>query len=72
MYQLNVQITILESREACEIKLDEKPLKFVTGRIDCNNVDEVLSCVSEDDIKNYGFEDAGFVTCKHEVMNQVI
>ena len=29
-----IQVTLLESREACEIKLT-KPLKFVTGRKDC-------------------------------------
>ena len=29
-----LQVTLLESREACEIKLT-KPLKFLTGRVDC-------------------------------------
>ena len=60
----------MESREACEIKLDESALKFVTGRIDCNNANEVLECVSEEDITEHGLEDAGFITCKHEVMIQ--
>merc|ERR1719219_1095796 len=45
-FHVRQQITILESREACEIKLDESALKFVTGRIDCNNANEVLDCVS--------------------------
>ena len=29
-----VQVTLLEGREACEIKLT-KPLKFYSGRADC-------------------------------------
>merc|ERR1711935_1171882 len=65
-FHIRQQITILESREACEIKLDESVLKFVTGRIDCNNANEVLDCVSEEDIAEHGLEDAGFITCKHE------
>ena len=60
------QTTILESRDACEIKL-KKPLKFVTGRIDCNNKDEELDCVTDDNKEEYGLSDAGFVTCKAEV-----
>ena len=45
------QVTLLESREACEIKLT-KPLKFLTGRVDC---------VSDDP------EGRGYVTTKPEV-----
>ena len=48
------QVTLLESREACEIKLT-KPLKFLTGRVDC---------VSDDP------EGRGYVTTKHEVRLQ--
>ena len=60
------QTTILESRDACEIKLT-KPLKFVTGRIDCNNIDEELDCITDANKEEYGLSDAGFVTCKAEV-----
>ena len=34
MTQINFKVTLLESREKCEIKLT-KPLKFLTGRKDC-------------------------------------
>jgi len=47
------QVTLLESREKCEIKLT-KPLKFLTGRSDC---------VSEDP------EGRGYVTTKPEAQN---
>lgn len=49
------QVTLLESREACEIKMT-KPLKFLTGRVDC---------VSDDP------EGRGYVTTKHEVHNKM-
>ena len=42
----------MESRDACEIKLT-KPLKFVTGRIDCDSSDEVIDCIDADDIEEY-------------------
>ena len=48
---LLMQVTLLESREACEIKLT-KPLKFLTGRVDC---------VSDDP------EGRAYVTTKPEV-----
>merc|ERR1711892_1541771 len=47
------QVTLLESREACEIKLT-KPLKFLTGRSDC---------ISEDP------EGRGYVNTKPEDQN---
>ena len=54
----------MESREACEIKLRD-PLKFVTGRIDCNNKNEELECLPDNEKDEYsGY---GFVTCKTEV-----
>ena len=56
----------MESRNACEIKL-KKPLKFVTGRIDCDNSDEVIDCIDAEDIEDYELAEAGFVTCKKEV-----
>ena len=56
----------MESRNACEIKLKE-PLKFVTGRIDCDNSGEVIDCIDAEDIEDYELADAGFVTCKKEV-----
>ena len=58
----------MESRNACEIKL-KKPLKFVTGRIDCDNNDEVIDCIDAEDIEEYKLDKAkaGFVTCKKEV-----
>ena len=46
-----VQVTLLESRDKCEIKLT-KPLKFLTGRSDC---------VSDDP------DGRGYVTTKPEV-----
>ena len=62
-----LQTTILESRDACEIKLT-KPLKFVTGRIDCNNENENLEdCVPKEFLEEYGISDAGYITCKAEV-----
>ena len=60
----------MESRDACEIKLT-KPLKFVTGRIDCDSSDEVIDCIDADDIEEYELSDAGFVTCQTEVQHQV-
>ena len=47
-----MQVTLLESREACEIKLT-KPLKFQTGRKDC---------VSDDP------DGRGYVTTQPEVI----
>ena len=44
-----------------------KPLKFVTGRIDCDSCDETIDCISAENIKKYNLADAGFVTCKAEV-----
>ena len=61
----------MESRDACEIKLT-KPLKFVTGRIDCDSSNEVIDCIDADDIEEYELSDAGFVTCKTEVKLQAI
>ena len=46
-----LQVTLLESREKCEIKLT-KPLKFLTGRIDCDSDDP---------------DGRGYVTTQHEV-----
>lgn len=48
---VNIQVTLLESRDACEIKLT-KPLKFQTGRKDC---------VSDDP------EGRGYITTQPEV-----
>ena len=56
----------MESRNACEIKL-KQPLKFVTGRIDCDNNDEVIDCIDAESIEDYDLAEAGFVTCKKEV-----
>jgi len=64
-FHIRQQITILESRNACEIKL-KKPLKFVTGRIDCDNNDEVIDCIDAQSIEDYDLAEAGFVTCKKE------
>ena len=50
-YHARQQVTLLESREKCEIKLT-KPLKFQTGRVDC---------VSDDP------EGRGYFTTKKEV-----
>lgn len=49
------QNTLLESREACEIKLT-KPLKFLTGRSDCRSDDP---------------EGRGYVTTMHEIHNRM-
>jgi len=49
-YHARQQVTLLESRDACEFKLT-KPLKFLTGRKDC---------ISDDP------EGRAFVTTKHE------
>lgn len=70
-FHVRQQTTILESRDACEIKLEE-PLKFVTGRIDCNNKDEELNCITEDDKEEHGLSDAGFVTCKKENQPEIM
>ena len=35
-FEEKIQVTLLEGREKCEIKLT-KPLKFMTGRIDCTS-----------------------------------
>jgi len=43
-----------------------KPLKFVTGRIDCDSSNEVIDCIDPDDIEEYDLQNAGFVTCKPE------
>ena len=40
-----LQVTLLESREKCEIKLT-KPLKFLTGRQDCVPDDPELPYVT--------------------------
>ena len=45
----------------------KKPLKFVTGRIDCDNNDEVIDCIDAKNIEDYELAEAGFVTCKKEV-----
>ena len=40
-------------------------MKFVTGRIDCNNENEALECLPDNEKDEYsGY---GFVTCKTEV-----
>ena len=39
----------------------------MTGRIDCDNSDEVIDCIDAEDIEDYELADAGFVTCKKEV-----
>ena len=49
---LFLKTTILESRDACEIKLRD-PLKFVTGRIDCNNENEEFECLPDDKKEEY-------------------
>ena len=51
MHILKFQVTLIEGREKCEIKLT-KPLKFLTGRKDC---------ISDDP------EGRGYVTTKEEV-----
>ena len=52
MHILKFQVTLIESREKCEIKLT-KPLKFTTGRKDC---------ISDDP------EGRAYVTTKKEVV----
>ena len=47
-------------------------MKFVTGRIDCDNSEEVIDCIDEENIEEYGLEGAGFVTCKKEVCSKKI
>ena len=39
----------------------------MTGRIDCDNSDEVIDCIDAEDIEDYELAEAGFVTCKKEV-----
>ena len=60
MHILKFQVTLIEGREKCEIKLT-KPLKFTTGRKDCISDDpegrayvttriEVCKCFQESSI----------------------
>ena len=39
----------------------------MTGRIDCDNKDEVIDCIDAQSIEDYDLAKAGFLTCKKEV-----
>ena len=39
----------------------------MTGRIDCDNNDEVIDCIDAEDIEHYKLANVSFVTCKKEV-----
>ena len=56
MHILKFQVTLIEGREKCEIKLT-KPLKFKTGRKDC---------ISDDP------EGRAYVTTKKEVLIEIV